>query len=39
MNLQVPIYVFTEINLLFSKQNFNVLSPSSYTHKISVIDL
>jgi hypothetical protein len=34
----VPIYVFQEIKLLFPKQNFNVLSPSSYTH-ISVRDL
>jgi hypothetical protein len=28
----VPIYVFPEMNLLFPKQNYNVLSPSSYTH-------
>jgi hypothetical protein len=28
----VSIYVFPEINLLFPKQNYNVLSPSSYTH-------
>jgi hypothetical protein len=34
----VPIYVFPEMKLLFSKQNYNVLSPSSYTH-ISVRDL
>jgi hypothetical protein len=34
----VPIYVFPEINLLFPKQNYNVLSPSSYTHT-SVRDL
>jgi hypothetical protein len=34
----VPIYVFTEIKLLFPKQNYNVLPPSSSTH-ISVIDL
>jgi hypothetical protein len=27
----VPIYVFTEMKLLFPKQNFNVLSPSSDT--------
>ncbi len=27
----VPIYVFTEMKLLFPKQNFTVLSPSSYT--------
>ncbi len=26
------IYVFTEMKLLFPKQNFNFLSPSSYTH-------
>ncbi len=34
----VPIYVFLEIKLLSPKQNYNVLSPSSYTH-ISVRDL
>jgi hypothetical protein len=34
----VPIYVFPEMKLLFLKQNFNVLFPSSYTH-IPVIDL
>ncbi len=34
----VFIYVFPEKNLLFPKQNYNVLSPSSYTH-ISVRDL
>jgi hypothetical protein len=34
----VPIYVFPEIKLLFSKQNYNVLHSSSYTH-ISVRDL
>jgi hypothetical protein len=28
----VPIYVFPEIHLLFPKQNYNVLSPNSYTH-------
>jgi hypothetical protein len=28
----VPIYVFPEMKLLFPKQNFNVLSPSSYTY-------
>jgi hypothetical protein len=33
-----PIYVFPEIKLLFPKQNYIVLSPSSYTH-ISVRDL
>jgi hypothetical protein len=34
----VPIYVFPEMKMLFPKQNYNVLSPSSYTH-ISVTDL
>jgi hypothetical protein len=34
----VPIYVFPERKLLFPKQNYNVLSPSSYT-PISVTDL
>ena len=34
----VPIRVFPEMKLLFPKQNYNVLSPSSYTH-ISVRDL
>jgi hypothetical protein len=34
----VPIYVFPEMKLLFSKQNYKVLSPSTYTH-ISVRDL
>jgi hypothetical protein len=37
----VPIYVFQEMklcSLLISKQNFNVLSPNSYTH-ISVREL
>ncbi len=34
----IPIYVFPEMKLLFPKQNYNVLSPSSYTH-ISVRDL
>ncbi len=33
----VPNYVFSEMKLLFPKQNFNVLSPSSFTH-ISVRD-
>jgi hypothetical protein len=33
----VPIYVFLEMKLLFQKQNYTVLSPSSYTH-ISVRD-
>jgi hypothetical protein len=28
----VPIYVLPEMKLLFPKQNYNVLSPSSYTH-------
>ncbi len=31
-------YVFTEMKLLFPKQNHNVLSPSSYTH-VSVRNL
>jgi hypothetical protein len=34
----VAIYAFPEMKLLFPKQNYNVLSPSSYTH-ISVRDL
>jgi hypothetical protein len=34
----VPIYVFPEIKLLFLKQNYNVLSPRSFTY-ISVRDL
>jgi hypothetical protein len=33
----VPIYVFPEMKLLFPKHNYNVLSPSSFTH-ISVRD-
>ncbi len=33
-----PIYVFPEIKLLFPKQNYNVLSLSSFTH-ISARDL
>jgi hypothetical protein len=33
----VPIDVFPEMKLLVPKQNYNVLSPSSYTH-ISVRD-
>ncbi len=33
----VPIYVFPEMKLLFPKQNYNLLSPRSYTH-ISVRD-
>jgi hypothetical protein len=28
----VPTYVFPEMKLFFSKQNYNVLSPSTYTH-------
>jgi hypothetical protein len=32
------MYVFKEMKLLFPKQNYNVLSPSSCTH-ISVRDL
>ncbi len=34
----VPIYVFPEMKLLFPKRNYNVLSPSSFTH-ISVRNL
>ncbi len=34
----VFIYVFPEMKRLFLKQDYNVLSPSSYTH-ISVRDL
>ncbi len=34
----VPIYVFTEMKLLFPKKELLCLSPSSYTH-ISVRDL
>ncbi len=34
----VPIYVSPEMKLLFPKQNYNVLSLSSYTH-ISVRDI
>jgi hypothetical protein len=34
----VPVYVFPERKLLVPKNNFNVLSPSPYTH-ISVRDL
>jgi hypothetical protein len=34
----VPIYVFLEMKLLFPTQNYNVLSPGSYT-RISVRDL
>jgi len=32
------MYVFQEMSLLFTTQNYNVQSPSSYTH-ISVRDL
>ncbi len=35
----VPIYVFPEIKLLFPKQNYNMLPPSSFTHTVSVRDL
>ncbi len=34
----VPIYVFQEMKLLFPKQNYNILSLSSYTN-VSVRDL
>ncbi len=34
----VPIHIFPEMKLLFPKQNYNILSPSSYT-PISVRDL
>ncbi len=34
----VPVYEFPERKLLFPKQNYNVLHPSSYT-RISVRDL
>jgi hypothetical protein len=34
----VSIYVFSEMKLLYPTQNYNVLSPGSYTH-ISVRDL
>jgi hypothetical protein len=34
----IPIYVFPEMKPLFIKLNYNVLSPSSYTH-ISLRDL
>jgi hypothetical protein len=34
----VLTYVFPEMKLIFPKQNYNVPSPSSYTH-ISVRDL
>jgi hypothetical protein len=30
----VPIYVFPEMKLLFPKQNYSVLPPSSYTHTV-----
>ncbi len=34
----VTIYVFSEMKLILPKQNYNVLSPSSYTN-ISLRDL
>ncbi len=34
----VHIYVFPAMKLLFPKQNYNVVSPSSYTH-VSMRDL
>jgi hypothetical protein len=34
----VPVYVFPKNEKLFPKQNYNVMSPRSYTH-ISVRDL
>jgi hypothetical protein len=37
-NCLVPIYVFPEMELLFTKQNYKVLSPNSYT-QTSVRDL
>ncbi len=37
-NCLVPIYVFPEMELLFTKQNYKVLYPSSYT-QTSVKDL
>ena len=37
-NYLVPIHVFLDIKMLFPKQNYNVLSPSSYI-QISVRDL
>ncbi len=30
----VPTYAFPEMKLLFPEQNYNVLSPSSYTHTV-----
>ena len=40
MSASHVLYVFPEMKLLFSKQNYYVLSPSSYTHtSISVRDL
>jgi hypothetical protein len=39
INVWIPImYIFSEMRQLFPKQNYNVLSTSSYTH-ISVRDL
>jgi hypothetical protein len=32
----VPIYVFPGMKLLFPKENYNLLSPSFYTHFIFV---
>ncbi len=37
-NKCLVLYVFPEMKLLFPKQNYNVMSPNSYTH-ISVRDL
>ncbi len=37
-NVSFPFYVLPEMKLIVSKHNYNVLSPSSYTH-ISVRDL
>ncbi len=38
INVWFPIYLFLEMKLLCPKQNYNVLSPSSYIH-LSVRDL
>jgi hypothetical protein len=38
MKVRSHIYVFSEMKLLISKQSYNLLSPTSYTH-ISVRDL
>ncbi len=32
IDLRVSIYIFPEITQLFPKQNYNILSPSSYNH-------